>query len=126
MSLSEQEVQQRAPVWVALSDLFLDTQMQELTHKYIARTVCESSYTLEEAELILKKEVLPTCAYNLFTLIGEWEFFPEDWLIRKITRSPLWWMKFKAWYYRKAYSMIKSDWDKAVYYYKNNDFEPLQ
>src|SRR4051812_21049006 len=43
-----EDLRRRRPVWEALSDLFLDTQLQEHDFRYIARVVAESGYTDHE------------------------------------------------------------------------------
>jgi len=47
------EIERRLPVWEAMSDLFLDTEITEDRYRYIARRVIESGYGKEEVERIL-------------------------------------------------------------------------
>ena len=82
--LSESEVEQRVPVWNALSDLFLDTELSDNTHQYIARVVTESGYEAEEIHNILWKEVLPAVGDNLRVVAGEWAGFDPVWLKERI------------------------------------------
>jgi hypothetical protein len=49
----------RRPVWKALSELFLDTQLQPSGLDNIAKTLTESPYTIAEFECILFQEVYP-------------------------------------------------------------------
>ena len=76
-SLTEAEIARRLPVWAALSDLFLDTDVM-LSVPYIARTIMESGYPLDEVELMLRWEVRPAFWGNLLSVAGEWAGWPED------------------------------------------------
>jgi hypothetical protein len=77
----------RHPVWIALSDLFLDTDTR-LSFPYIARTLAESPYSDDELAAIFQNEVAPAVEFNLFDIAGEWAGFNESWLIDTITRRP--------------------------------------
>ena len=78
--MSEKEA--RLKIWRALSDLFLDTEIDELTYKYIARTVEESNLILSEVENILWHEVYPVLEGNLRSVAGVWEGWPDEWLLQ--------------------------------------------
>lgn len=79
----EENLEKRKAVWAALSDLFLDTDV-ELSYEHIARVCAESSFTLEELKEILENEVAPVCSKNLLSIAGEWAAFDEEWLDRSI------------------------------------------
>ena len=74
----------REQVWIAQSDLFLDTDVR-LNYAYVARVTAGSPYSLEELEAICRDEVAPIVESNLLDIAGEWAGFPDDWLIRSIT-----------------------------------------
>ncbi len=75
------------PVWLALSDLFLDTDTR-LSFPYIARTLAASPFADHELEAIFQNEVAPAVEFNLFDIAGEWVGFDETWLIAEITKRP--------------------------------------
>lgn len=77
------DLDQRRPVWMALSDLFLDTD-PTLAHDYIVRVLAASSYSLEELDAILREEVQPACGFNLSLVAGEWAGFAADFLEKRI------------------------------------------
>src|SRR6185503_6023697 len=84
-------IEERRPVWSALSNLFLDTDTSLLSD-YMVRILSASPYSVEELNEILIDEVYPACHWNLFSVAGEWAGFDEDVLERRITRrldSPL-------------------------------------
>jgi hypothetical protein len=86
-----EDIENRSPVWQALSDLFLDTDTS-LSRDWRTRELARSPYSLEELEEILITEVYPACRANLFSVAGEWAGFDMQWLegrIRRRANSPL-------------------------------------
>ena len=83
--LSPKQIEARLPVWRALSDLFLDTALQDYNYKYVADVVFESDFEPAEMQCILWKEVFPALADNLRIATGEWGAFEESWLQQRIT-----------------------------------------
>lgn len=83
VTLPEEIVAIRKPVWLALSDLFLDTDTR-LSYAYIARTAATSPYSVEELGRILASEVAPVVQSNLDSVAGEWAGFHEEWLFESI------------------------------------------
>ncbi|MNT04664.1 hypothetical protein D3C72_1392530 [compost metagenome] len=68
----EDIVDERLPVWTALSDLFLDTELLGADIQRIAEVLAKSPYGVAEIADILRDEVLPAFAPNLLSLAGEW------------------------------------------------------
>lgn len=62
----------RLKTWQALSSLFLDTEIDDLTYDYIARVVLETNYSPKEIHSILRNEVFPVLEANLRSVAGEW------------------------------------------------------
>jgi len=81
--MTQEEIATRRPVWVALSDLFLDTDVR-LSYSYIARTLAQSPFTIEQLDSIFEEEVSPVLAFNLCSIAGEWAGFDEEWLVSEI------------------------------------------
>ncbi|HLP11718.1 MAG TPA: hypothetical protein VK177_07255 [Flavobacteriales bacterium] len=80
-------IENRKPVWVALSKLYLDTELSESDLYSIACDFYESPYDLEEIKEINKIEVFPVLCGNLLNLAGEWTGFDEDALSKAIRES---------------------------------------
>jgi hypothetical protein len=91
MKLSEDEIKRRMPVWQALSDLWLDTELQDNDIEYIARVSAESGYSLAELKHIYLEEVAPAVHYNMFVSAfgvgGEWGAFNSEWLKEEILKT---------------------------------------
>lgn len=84
--------QARQPVWEALSDLYLDTDIGD-GYAAIARVLARSPYSLDMLWRILRDEVHPLLSHNLRSVAGEWAGFPPEWLlpaIRKRLALPRW------------------------------------
>jgi hypothetical protein len=80
MRPAAEDLERRRPVWEALSDLFLDTELHELHYRYIARVIAESGYSPAEVQSILWEEVFPVVEWNLRDPAGVWEGFRVEWL----------------------------------------------
>jgi len=113
MNFDANTLKTRKPLWLALSDLFLDTELQDYDCLFIANKMKESGYSLDEINTILMHEVFPVCISNLHSVAGEWTGFNEEWLTEKITQSkpP---NLIRRWMHRRSYWMIKEDWIKIV------------
>jgi hypothetical protein len=86
------DLENRRPVWDALSTLFLDTDTS-LSHSWRVKVLSESVYSLEEIERILFDEVYPVCAPNLRSVAGEWAGFDSEWLETKILKHRRRWSR---------------------------------
>lgn len=76
--LSAEEIDRRAPVWRALSDLFLDTELNAQDFRAIADTIKAAQFSVAEAEEILRREVAPVFGRNLLNTAGEWQPWEEE------------------------------------------------
>ena len=74
----------RVPVWLALSDLYLDTELDERDHARIAEVLARSGYSVHQLEEILYREVHPALISNLLSMCGEWGGFDREWLTNRI------------------------------------------
>lgn len=83
---------ERERVWIALSELFLDTDVSSSLDQ-IQREVIASPFSIEDIDIILRDEVAPVCLPNLYSVAGEWTGFDPDWLlpsIHKYLSQPAW------------------------------------
>ncbi|RQO39234.1 hypothetical protein DBR39_09610 [Chryseobacterium sp. KBW03] len=75
---------ERKEVWYALSNLYLDTELQESDFQYITRIFLESPFSLENIKKIDQYEVFPVLFSNLMDPAGEWAGFEEKRLVKNI------------------------------------------
>lgn len=80
MPVSSPTIDERVPVWHALSELFLDTELQDEDHQRIARVLAVSPYSQKKLDEILRFEVTPLLKGNLLSIAGEWAGFDKEWL----------------------------------------------
>ena len=73
----------RIPVWKALSEFYLDTELSEKDYQRIAETLKVSPYSFEEILEIDLYEVFPVLQMNLLSSAGAWAGFDHEWLIEK-------------------------------------------
>jgi len=126
MPLSKEEILVRAPLWEAMSTLWLDTELQDYDFDYIARTMIESGYSPEQLEQIFTTEVAPICGWNMYSVAGVWDGFDEEWLAEEILKNIRKQEKicFYRWYIESRLakfllaSPIWADWEKTVAIYK--------
>jgi hypothetical protein len=81
--LTEEEIERRKPVWIALSEFWLDTSLDDGDLRRIARVAAASRYSKDELNEIYLFEVAPVVSANLCSMAGEWAGFDEDWLCSK-------------------------------------------
>ncbi len=86
-AFSGPDLERRRPVWLALSELFLDTSLTPRDLGRIASILARSPYGLDELQRILLWEVYPACRSNLLWIAGEWAGFDPEWLEARILRG---------------------------------------
>jgi hypothetical protein len=73
----------RRPVWIAMADLFLDTDVR-IWYAHMARVLADSPFSLPELRQILDNEVTPALQGNLLDIAGEWAGFDNEWVVGEI------------------------------------------
>lgn len=104
--------QSRLPLWRAFSEFFLDTEVQEYVHAYVAREIRASGLTLQEAESVLWNEVYPVLSPNLISITGVWSGWPDEWLVERICIQP--YAPAKNRWKPLAGRKIQECWDKTL------------
>ena len=79
-------IEERKPIWIALSNFYLDTELEDSDLKHIALTIIKSPYSLDDIKKIDKYELHPVLQSNLLSIAGEWGMFNEDRLVERIIR----------------------------------------
>jgi hypothetical protein len=77
--LTLEELERRRPVWSALSDLFLDTEVRP-AHAWRARVCARSGFDVPALRAIFDDELHPLLYSNPLSLAGEWAGFDDAWL----------------------------------------------
>jgi hypothetical protein len=117
---------QRERAWIALSDLFRDTEMTASDIAYLARCLREAEIGPADAEAILRDEVAPVFGWNLLSVAGNWTgWMDEDvvelvsqWLARRDAPSlaGLWHRSLPArWLRRKIFfGLVQPAWRRTL------------
>lgn len=104
------ELERRRPLWSAMSDLFLDTEVRWSVPS-VAKACADSGYDAAALERIFWGEVFPEAIGNLLQVAGEWGLLELDEaaLVRRAEAgsrlSPL--RHASAW-------MVESEWKAAL------------
>lgn len=107
--MSLPDLERLRPVWVALSDLYLDTELQPHHYDWISSVILESGCTADEVEHILRQDVSPALSSNLVSVAGVWAGFDEDWLVKTILkRRSCRTGVVRGWF---SLSIIPDEWD---------------
>ena len=104
MKATEAQIKERLPVWKALSEFFLDTELQPEDLEQIAKGLAKSAYSEDKLEGILDFEVCRGCRINW--LLWEWISFDEDWLVERIKPhydKRAWFKRLFVWRHRWIY-----------------------
>lgn len=79
--------QGRLTAWQALSELFLDTELDDADIASIARRLRSTGLSTSELEQIYQEEVAPVCWRNAQAVPGGvWTQFDPGWLVEAIER----------------------------------------
>lgn len=73
------DLARRRLVWRALSELYLDTELDDGDFVRIASQLQESGYPADQLEEILYREIHPVLHLNLISVAGEWAAFDMEW-----------------------------------------------
>ncbi len=87
LPLAATDLERRRPVWNVLSELYLDTELDELDNERIAAVLVDSGYSTGQLEEILYRELHPVLHTNLLSVAGEWAGFDPDWLEEQILQQ---------------------------------------
>ena len=68
--MTPEDIVRRRPVWAAMSDMFLDTEVR-WDVPFVARRCAESGYDDETLERIFWVEVFPEAIGNMLQVAGE-------------------------------------------------------
>lgn len=95
------QLRRREPVWTALSELWLDTEIADQDLDRIAHVMAESDFDVATLREIYLIEVAPVVSRNLLGVAGVWTGFDERWLrsaiIHNLRHRPRY-LQFLAWF----------------------------
>jgi len=92
-ALSDAEVERRWPLWIALSETFLDIELNDGRYRHIAEAITDSGFSEDEAFVIYREDVAPAFAINLLSVAGEWTGWSEEYIRERVLEARTSWMK---------------------------------
>ena len=84
--MTAEELELRKPVWVAMSDLFLDTDVR-VHFAFAALKLAESPFIVEQLTEIFTHELAPALGGNLISVAGEWAGFDSEWVVETVLKG---------------------------------------
>lgn len=78
------DLKERTPVWVALSEFYLDNELTDGDIERIAKVCANSPYSITELRGILASEVNPAFYQNLISMAGEWGGWSADFVQQRV------------------------------------------
>lgn len=114
----------RRLLWIALSKLCLDTEIDKAAINYIACTIHEQGFSLEEAEYIAFHEVIPPLYINFFSVAGVWDGFDPAWLETRITewRKSGWRRFLTSWMQGRYRKFLQDEWQRVEESFRSGQF----
>ncbi len=70
----------REQLWIAMSDLWLDTELSDARLEEIPAVIRRSGLTRDELEIVFTYEFAPFLGANPWRVGGEWRGFDPDWV----------------------------------------------
>lgn len=121
-ALTPEQVAQRRPLWSAMSDFFLDTEVR-WSVPYVGKVCAESGLDDDTLSSIFWCEVFPLAIFNLHDVAGEWAMLelPEDALLER-ANAPT---HDRALELESAW-MVKAEWDAALVVCRRLRTEPRE
>jgi hypothetical protein len=74
----------RERLWVALSELFRDTELRPQDYEHIATAVREAGLDTDAAERVLLREVAPVFGRNLLAVTGNWKGWSDETVVQAV------------------------------------------
>lgn len=74
--VSESDIR-RLRAWTALASLFIDNELGPGDYEHVAMALTDLGYSRRESERILRDEIAPVFAANLWSPAGEWTPWDE-------------------------------------------------
>lgn len=112
-------IDRRKTVWLALSEFYLDTELQPTDFDRIKLIFAQSGYSIDEIKRINYEEVAPVLIDNLLSPAGVWGGFDDDWVIETILA------RLNSLNGRRHHSWFKSVWHWRVDYFTKEYFQQL-
>lgn len=118
------EIEKRTPIWNAISNFYLDTELETKDYDLIYEVMKESGKPITVLKEIDLYEVFPILQINLNNVAGEWNGFDRKWLHSACLknykkRSNILFRFITRLRNKRAYWMRKDHWNEIESRFKN-------
>lgn len=118
--MNARELARRQPVWLALAEFYLDTDLQPADFCRIRAVFDQSGYSEREIRQIDYEEVGPLLYSNLLSVAGEWAGFDEAAVIKSLTeragkKATLRSLPLVRWLWRKGIDFCNQAYFQRVF-----------
>ncbi len=86
-TIAPQALIERKQIWLVLSQLYLDTELDTTDFDTIISTLKQTTLSLDEIKNIDLYEVFPLLQTNLLSMAGVWDGFDEEWLYENCEKN---------------------------------------
>lgn len=112
-----QQVASREEVWLALSDLWLDTELDEAWLDGMVQVLRRSGLSKAQLQAIFLYEVAPVVWLNHWNFTGVWAAFDEHWLYAGCRRQQGRgrWHRLRCWLLRWPMTYgCRAEWQQVL------------
>ena len=118
--MDARDLARRQPVWLALSEFYLDTELQPTDFKRIRAVFDHSGYSAQEIRQIDYEEVGPLLYPNLLSVAGEWTGFAETALLASLAKRATKRIKIRSlppfrWLWRRFIDFFNRSYFQHIY-----------
>lgn len=115
--LSDAEFANRVPVWRAMSDLFLDTEISAGDYQALALSLAGSGFSQSQLRDIFLDEAAPAFFPNLMVAAGEWQYWSEEDARDIVLKSMRGRRKFPPFHWLRRWlsrRYARAEWEKVM------------
>ena len=110
----------REPVWLVLSEFYLDTELQPADFRRIRAVFDQSGYSEREIRQIDYEEVGPVLVGNLLSMVGEWAGFDEAALLAAVSKRAAKSVRIRTqfpirWLWQRGVDYFNEDYFRRVF-----------
>jgi hypothetical protein len=114
------ELTRRKLVWLALSEFYLDTELQPADFRRIRAVFDQSGYFAQEIRQIDYAEVGPVLYGNLLSVVGEWAGFDEAALLAAVSKQAAKSVKIRdlfplSWLWQRGIDYFNEDYFRRIF-----------
>ncbi|KFF11052.1 hypothetical protein IW15_17995 [Chryseobacterium soli] len=117
--MNSTELENRKPIWIALSKFYLDNELTCKDFDHMAIIFQKSGLHIKDIKQIDLMKVFPLLQPNLLNISGAWTDFDEDWLLSECIKH---YQKRENRFYRLNYKF----WNALFYWIRRDGWNQIE